>query len=100
MAAHEFYLFRVRDPISDKWGKTRYKIIDQTAHERGEGNYEPIVNTREVRTGYVPFAFGRLVEKLRAAVFAEAADARRADAGLYRSCRRAGLIMQNSPCRD
>ena len=29
MAAHEFYLFRVRDPISDKWGKTRYKITDQ-----------------------------------------------------------------------
>ena len=43
MTAHEFYLFRVRDPISGKWGQTRYKITDQTAHERyGEGNYEPI----------------------------------------------------------
>jgi hypothetical protein len=48
MAAHEFYLFRVRDPISGKWGQTRYKITDQTAHERyGEGNYEPIVHTRK-----------------------------------------------------
>jgi len=99
MAAHEFYLFRVRDPISDKWGKTRYKITDQTAHERGEGNYEPIVNTREVRTGYAPFAFGRLVEKLRAAVFARAADAGAQMPDIPKLSPR-GLTMQNSPCKD
>ena len=53
MAAYEFYLFRVRDPISGKWGQTRYKITDQTAQERyGEGNYERIEQTLEVRTGY------------------------------------------------
>ena len=64
MAAHEFYLFRVRDPISDKWGKTRYKITDQTAHERGEGNYEPIVHTREVRTGYAEgIAFDKYINR-------------------------------------
>ena len=65
MTAHEFYLFRVRDPISGKWGQTRYKITDQTAHERyGEGNYEPIVNTREVRTGYAEgIAFDKYINR-------------------------------------
>ena len=65
MAAHEFYLFRVRDPISGKWGQTRYKITDQTAHERyGEGNYEPIVHTREVRAGYAKgIAFDKYINR-------------------------------------
>ena len=65
MTAHEFYLFRVRDPVSGKWGQTRYKITDQTAHERyGEGNYEPIVHTREVRTGYAEgIAFDKYINR-------------------------------------
>jgi len=83
---------RVRDPMSGKWGRTRYKITDQTAHERyGEGNYEPIVHTWEVSSGYVPLAFGCLVEKLRAAVFVKAARtvAPAHRCRIYRRCRRA-----------
>jgi hypothetical protein len=53
MATHEFYLFRVRDPISGKWGHTRYKLTEETARERyGEGSYERIHASREVRTGH------------------------------------------------
>ena len=52
METHEFYLFRVRDPISGKWGQTRYKLTKETAHERyGEGGYERIDASREVRIG-------------------------------------------------
>ena len=66
MATHEFYLFRVHDPISGKWGQTRYKITDQIAQERyGEGNYERIQHTREVRNGYAEgVAFDKYVTDL------------------------------------
>ena len=65
MEAHEFYLFRVRDPISGKWGQTRYKITNQTAQERyGEGNYERIKHTREVRVGYAEgIAFDKYINR-------------------------------------
>jgi hypothetical protein len=65
MPTHEFYLFRVRDPISGKWGQTRYKLTDQTARERyGEGSYERIDASREVRTGYAEgIAFDKYADR-------------------------------------
>ena len=65
MEAHEFYLFRVRDPVSGKWGQTRYKITHQTAHERyGEGSYECIKHTREARTIYAEgIAFDKYINR-------------------------------------
>jgi hypothetical protein len=53
MTTQEFYLFRVRDPINGKWGQTRYKVTEDIARKRfGEGCYERIEASREVRTGY------------------------------------------------
>ena len=52
MAPHELYLFKVRDLVSGKWRQTRYRLTDETARERyGEGNYERLDWSREVRDG-------------------------------------------------
>jgi hypothetical protein len=52
MPTHELYFFKVRDQISGKWRQERYRLTDETARERyGEGNYERLDWTREVRTG-------------------------------------------------
>jgi len=46
------YFFNVRDAITGKWRKTRYRLTDETARAvYGEGNYERLDWTREVRTG-------------------------------------------------
>ena len=53
MNTQEFYLFRVRDPVNGKWGQTRYKVTEEIARARyGEGCYERIDASREVRTGH------------------------------------------------
>jgi hypothetical protein len=33
MATHELYFFKVRDPISGKWRRTRYRLGDADARE-------------------------------------------------------------------
>ena len=68
MNTQEFYLFRVRDPVNGKWGQTRYKVTEETARERfGEGYYERIDASRELRTGYAEgIALDKFAEDLRA----------------------------------
>ena len=44
------YFFRVRD--AGKWRQTRYRLSDDEARLRyGDGNYERLQWTREVRSG-------------------------------------------------
>jgi hypothetical protein len=46
------YFFRVRDSISGKCRQTRYRLTENEARQRyGEGNYERLDWSREVRTG-------------------------------------------------
>ena len=46
----ELYLFKVRNPITGRWRQTRQRSTVDAARKRyGEGNYEPIVGSREVR---------------------------------------------------
>lgn len=46
------YFFRVRDAISGKWRQTRYRLSDDEARLRyGDGNFERLDWTREVRIG-------------------------------------------------
>jgi hypothetical protein len=67
MNTQEFYLFRVRDPVNGKWGQTRYKVTEETARERfGEGCYERIDASRELRTGYAEgIGLDKFAEDLR-----------------------------------
>jgi hypothetical protein len=52
METIELYKFRVRDPLSGKWRETRYRLSDTEALVRyGDGNYERLDWTREVRSG-------------------------------------------------
>ena len=49
---HVLYYFRVRDAITGKWRQTRYRLSEADALDRyGEGNYELLDWTREVRDG-------------------------------------------------
>ena len=46
------YFFNVRDETTGKWRKTRYRLTDETARAvYGDGNYERLDWTREVRIG-------------------------------------------------
>jgi hypothetical protein len=46
----ELYLFKVRNPITGKWRRTRQRSTVDAARKRyGEGNFEPIEGSREVR---------------------------------------------------
>jgi len=46
----ELYLFTVRNPITGKWRQTRHRSTVDAARKRyGEGNYEPVEGSREVR---------------------------------------------------
>jgi len=50
MASIELYRFKVRDPVTAKWHQTQYRLDVETARERyGEGNYELIEWSKEVR---------------------------------------------------
>lgn len=52
MATLEHYLFKVRDEITGKWRQTRYRLTTEIARKRyGEGNYELLEWSREVREG-------------------------------------------------
>ena len=52
MPTRELYLLNVRNPITRKWRQTRYRLTAENARERyGEGNYERIDASREVRDG-------------------------------------------------
>lgn len=44
------YRFRIRDPITREWRTTSYHLLVEEARERyGDGNYEALESTREVR---------------------------------------------------
>ena len=44
------YFCKVRDPITGKWRKTRYRLTAEEARARyGEGNYELLEWSREIR---------------------------------------------------
>ena len=46
------FFFRVRDALTGKWRQTRYRLSDEDARVRyGEGNYERLDWTREIRIG-------------------------------------------------
>lgn len=46
------YFFEVRDSLTGKWRQTRYRLNEDEARARyGDGNYERLDWTREVRTG-------------------------------------------------
>jgi len=47
-----FLFFNVRDAISGKWRKTRYRLNEEEAGAvYGDGNFERLDWTREVRSG-------------------------------------------------
>jgi len=52
MEPQSLYFFRIRDALTGKWRQTRYRLNDEDARARyGDGNYERLDWTREIRTG-------------------------------------------------
>ena len=46
------YFFNVRDSLTGKWRKTRYRLNEEEARKRyGDGNFERLDWTREIRNG-------------------------------------------------
>ena len=55
MTLLELYHFKVRDPVTGKWRTTNYRLTVEEARQRyGEGNYEVLEWSREVRAGDPP----------------------------------------------
>jgi len=46
------FFFNVRDSLTGKWRKTRYRLNEDEARARyGDGNFERLDWTREIRNG-------------------------------------------------
>ena len=52
MEPQVLFFFKVRDSLTGKWRQTRYRLSDDEARLRyGDGNFERLDWTREVRIG-------------------------------------------------